>query len=137
MIIRWIPKMTRKKFTILSFTWGLPVTLLGLIIMCVLFIFGCKPKRYKHGICVEVGRNWGGTEFGYVFLCGKGSGENTKDHELGHGVQNCIFGPLDIFLVIASAARFWYMRIIRGNFEGYYDIWLEASATEWGSAQDW
>ena len=56
-------------------------------------------------------------------------------HECGHGIQNCIWGPLMIFVVcIPSATRYWY-REFKYHRKGltpptkYDDIWFEGQAT--------
>ena len=130
--------MKKSLFYILSFTWGLPLTLIGLIVAMVLRICGYKPQ--KHGYCFyfEVGENWGGLELGIVFLTNKNPTTYIKNHEHGHAIQNCYFGFLMPFIVsIPSAIRYWYRRIraVKGlrNETSYYDIWFEAQASELGS----
>lgn len=100
--------MNKFLFYLLAFTWGLPMTLIGLIVALVLVIAGFKPKKYGYCIHFEVGEHWGGLELGVVFLTDKTSGIRTKNHELGHGIQNAILGPLFPFLVaIPSSIRYW------------------------------
>ena len=128
----------RTLFYILSLTWGLPLTMIGLLVSAVLLISGHHAKRW--GCCwyFEVGTNWGGTEFGPVFLVDRDASDMLRDHELGHGIQNCIFGPLTILLVtLPSAIRYWYRRYRREIRHkplksGYYSIWFERQASDFG-----
>ena len=100
--------MSKFKFYLLSFTWGLPMTLIGCLVALVLLITGHKPKKWGYCYYFEVGECWGGSEFGAFFICDKNSGEYIKNHEFGHGLQNCYWGFLMPFVVcIPSAYRYW------------------------------
>lgn len=133
-------KLNKTAFYFLSFTWGLPLTLIGCLVAGILWCFGYRPKKYVYGYCIEIGRNWGGLELGVFFLTDKNSSMIIKDHELGHGIQNCIYGIFMIPLVcIPSAVRYWYREIIwrinRNKYwqlPDYYSIWFEKQASEWG-----
>ena len=95
-------------FWLLQCTWGFIMTFIGAIVSLVLIIAGHKPKHIGPNVYFEIGENWGGFEMGPFFLCDKGSGDYTKFHECGHGIQNIILGPLFPFLVtIPSATRYW------------------------------
>lgn len=129
--------MKKALFYILSFTWGLPMTLIGLVVSLVLVIAGYKPK--KHGWCYyfEVGKGWGGLELGAIFLTSKSAQESTRNHEHGHALQNCIWGPLFPFVIaIPSAIRYWYRNIrTRMGLENktpYSSIWFEHQADVFG-----
>ena len=130
--------MKKTLFYILSFTWGLPMTLIGLIVSSVLLTVGYKPK--KHGWCYyfEVGKGWGGLELGAIFLTSKNPSEHTRNHEHGHALQNCIWGPLFPFVIaIPSAVRYWTRKIQRSKgkeLEPYDAIWFEWQASTWGTA---
>lgn len=125
-------------FYILSFTWGLPMTLIGLIVALVLICTGHKPKKWGGCWYFNVGGSWGGLELGAFFLTDGIDNKHVKNHEFGHAIQNCVLGPLMPFLVsIPSAIRYWY-RTIRENLglrnETAYDaIWFEGSATRLGN----
>ena len=132
--------MIRNKFLfyLISFTWGLPLTLAGCIVGVALLVTGHKPQKWGHCYYFEVGNNWGGLEFGPIFLVNKNPSNYIRDHEAGHAIQNCWFGPLMPFIVcIPSAIRYWYrtMRNKMGKLckTGYYDIWLEAQASKLGN----
>ena len=93
-------------FYILSFTWGIIMSLIGLPVFLVLFIIKGKPKSYNYCCYYEVGNNWGGLEFGWFYIVNKNSSKHIKDHELGHGIQNCYYGPFFIILWIISIIRY-------------------------------
>lgn len=125
-------------FYVLSLTWGLPLTLVGLVTAAVLMCFGYKPKKWGGCWYFEIGKNWGGVELGLIFLKDQTDSVHTKNHEFGHAIQNCVFGPFMIFIVaIPSAIRYWYRRLqhMRGITinTAYDDIWFEGSATRLGT----
>lgn len=129
--------MKKSTFYILSWTWGLPLTLIGGIVTLALMCAGNKPKRFGNAIYTEIGEGWGGFEMGAFFICSKTAKIHTKIHELGHGCQNCIYGPLIIPLVtIPSAIRYWYRRFrVKLGFSNtdYDSIWFEKQATRLGA----
>lgn len=134
-------KMARIKkpwFYILSFTWGSILTCFGLLVSLVMILTGHKPRKWGYCWYFEIGKkNWGGCEWGPVFLKDKYEGEHIKSHEFGHGIQNCFFGPFMIFLVSApSSIRYWQRRIktrLRKPLKtAYDDIWFEGQATRLG-----
>lgn len=129
--------MNKKLFYILSFTWGLPLTIVGGIVALILFISGYDPKRYHWCWYFEIGKNWGGLNLGPLFFCSKPSSIGIMTHEFGHAIQNCMFGPITPFIVhIPSGIRYWLREIQtrKGNppKTGYYDIWFERQATMLG-----
>jgi hypothetical protein len=127
-------------FWLISLTWGCIMTFIGLIVAAFLYLSGSKPKRIGPNIYFVVGKNWGGVELGPIFLVSESSGRHTVCHECGHGIQNCIWGPLMPFVVcIPSAVRYWYRVILfRVNRDKYYklpdydSVWFEGQATAWG-----
>lgn len=127
-------------FYLLSFTWGLPLTLIGCIVGVVLLILGYKPKKYGYCYYFEVGENWGGLELGMVFIANKNPSNYIKLHELGHGIQNCFLGPLMPFIVcIPSAVRYWYREWLvcsgrkkYSELPNYDTVWFESQATKLG-----
>lgn len=99
--------LKRTLFYILSFTWGGLMSIIGLLVMLVTLPFG-KTYIYHGRIYKRIGKGWGGLELGCFFLCSENSSEHTLAHEAGHGLQNCIWGPLFPFVVcIPSAIRYW------------------------------
>lgn len=132
-------QLPKKAFYLLSWTWGLPMTLIGGITMLILMIAGKKPKRWGDCYYIEVGKDWGGLNFGMFFLTSEKPSRYTKNHEHGHAIQNCYFGFLTPFLItIPSAVRYWY-RELKYHKKGkvpptdYDDIWFEGQATELGT----
>lgn len=102
-------KLSKSAFYILSFTWGIILTVIGLLVALVLLCAGKKPKKWGRCIYFEVGKKkWGGMELGIVFLTNKDPSVHTRNHEHGHAIQNCYFGPIMPFIVcIPSAVRWW------------------------------
>jgi hypothetical protein len=127
-------------FWLISLTWGCIMTFIGALVALALLITGHKPQRIGPNIFFRVGKNWGGVELGPFFLVDELAGKHTVCHECGHGIQNCIWGPLMPFVIcIPSAARYWYREYLwKYNREKYkqqpeYDaIWFEGQATAWG-----
>ena len=134
--------MNKFLFYFLSFTWGLPLTLAGLLVTLFLLITGHKPKKWGYCWYFDIGKSyWGGLELGPCFLKDKSDSTHIKNHEFGHGLQNCVFGPAMIFVVvIPSACRYWYRELkyyrnLKLPPTDYDDIWFEGMATRWGTEQ--
>ena len=129
-------------FYILSFTWGFITSFIGLLILLPLVftkrvhnsygrLYGVFPKSF--------GKAWG-FEMGCFFFVSQDNESDLKihSHEMGHGLQNILFGPLMLFIVnIPSMIRFWY-RELKYFRKGlipktlYEDIWFEKQATFFG-----
>ena len=119
--------VTRRKFYILSFTWGLPMSLMGCVVFAVLRCFGKKPKRYGHAYYMTIGKSWGGLELGWFFLTDGRETEFIKRHELGHAYQNaCILGWVYPIFWLIAIVRYWLKRF--GVKIRYYEWWLESQA---------
>lgn len=127
-------------FYLISFTWGLPMTLVGVICSLALLVTGHKPKMFHCFIYFEVGEGWGGFEAGCFFFCSKNSSLHLKQHESGHGIQNLMFGVFMPFIVsIPSCARYWYREwLVRsgrkkyGELPEYDSAWFEGMASKLG-----
>lgn len=101
-------KISKSLFYILSVTWGCIMTTIGALVSLILLILGYKPKKWNYCYYFEVGENWGGIELGMFFVTDKSSGIRIKNHEHGHGIQNCYLGVFMPFVVcIPSAIRYW------------------------------
>ncbi len=112
-------------FYILSFTWGIIMSLIGALVILILLIAGQKPKIFHGRVYIEVGNNWGGCELGCFFICSKYESLSLKQHEAGHGIQNIIFGPLTPFIIsIPSAIRYWLRNIESYKLKYVYGIIL-------------
>ena len=134
-------------FWLLSLTWGLLMTLIGLLVTAFVIVF-LKGKVHKNGYSyiVEIGGDWGGLNLGAVSLCGGYTTtcpnekwfQHTRRHEFGHSLQNCILGPLFPFLVsIPSAIRYHYQnsRSKKGlSNKDYNAVWFESTASKFGTA---
>ena len=131
--------LKRILFYIISLTWGGIMTVIGLVVLLVTLPFG-KFGIYHGRIYKRIGKNWGGVELGCFFLCDNSADEYILAHESGHGLQNCLWGPLMPFVIcIPSAIRYWYREFIwhfnREKFNKlpeYDAIWFEGQATKWG-----
>ena len=92
----------------LSLTWGLPMTLIGLLVALALLITGHKPHKFGYTFYFKVGKSWGGLGLGAIFLTDSTPSEHTLCHEHGHGFQNCVLGIFYPFIIgIPSAVRYW------------------------------
>ena len=125
-------------FYILTFTWGLPVTVSGCIIAFLFLITGHKPKRFGYCLRFESSRLKGGFSAGMFIFAKKGASKYLLCHEHGHGVQNCLYGFfMPFFVSIPSSTRYHYRKfkkciLRRPNNTPYESIWFEAQATEFG-----
>ena len=132
--------MSRKGYYALSFTWGIIMTLIGMTVGGILTMLGHKATKHGPCWCYVVGTGWGGVSLGPVIIMSEGNakGTHTKNHEFGHSLQNCIWGPLFPFVIaIPSATRLKYREMQqkcgRPPKTEYDDIWFEGQATEWGN----
>lgn len=127
-------------FYVISFTWGIIMSILGLLLLIPFAI--TKRVHVYHGRLYGVIKSNGG--YGFELGCFFFITENCKDnehmkaHESGHGIQNCFYGPLMLFLVsLPSTIRFWYRRfkyyvLNKKLTTAYEDIWFEKQATDLG-----
>lgn len=136
--------MTKRRFIILNLTWGILMTLAGALTAAVLWCGGHRPIRHGPCLCFVVGHGWGGLSLGPVMIVSTNANEHTKDHELGHAVQNALYGPFMVAVSLHSAVRYWYRRGKKKRGLGHtlppYDgIWFEGQATDWGKkyAEKW
>lgn len=116
-------------FWLLSLIWGLPITLVGAAAALILYWKGYLPTRWGPCWVFAIGKGWGGVNLGPIILVSKGSKSNTINHEVGHALQNCIWGPLFPFVIaIPSVIRYWvreqegYIKKIK--FSTIFDIAL-------------
>lgn len=128
-------------FWLLSFTWGLPVTLVGALVAIVLLITGHKPHRFYQNVYFCFGKGGWGFEAGPFFFLSTDAADSLymKQHESGHGLQNIMFGPLMPFLVsIPSCIRFWYREWLvnsgRKKYNGFQNM-TAPGLREW--PQNW
>ena len=101
-------KINKPLYYILNCTWGCIMTLIGAVVAIALLCVGKKPQKHAGCTYFNVGKSWGGVELGCFFLTDSNDSKHTKNHEFGHSLQNCLWGPLFPFVVcIPSAIRYW------------------------------
>lgn len=97
-------------YYLLSWTWGIIMSSIGLIVMLALAPFG-KVYFDRGRFYGVVGKSWGGLELGCFYILCEQSNLNRRTHAhegFGHSLQNCLLGPLFPFVVaIPSAVRYW------------------------------
>jgi hypothetical protein len=128
------------KFYLLSFTWGLLTTLVGLIVFTLLWIFfhaKLKVRVIAGRIAVTItNKTFGGLSLGLFYFVDRYDFGHTHLHELGHTIQNMYFGPFFFILIgIPSVARYHYRKYLRkkGVLKTRYDdVWFEGQATKLG-----
>ena len=131
-------KMNKPTYWILSCTWGILMTITGLISALWLMVKGFKSEKNHYGLAIKVGVGWGGLSLGPIALVSYDASEHTLNHEFGHSIQNCWYGPLMVFVTLASAARYHYRNWISKHkptvtLPPYDAIWFEGEATEIGN----
>lgn len=128
-------------FYLLSFTWGIVFTIIGMFVAAALILLGKKPKRYGLVWNFELPVNFG-LNLGIFIITPINGTKSVRDHEMGHGLQNACLGPLVFVLVcIPSVIRYWY-RIMSEKSGAmlvtkYDDIWFEGQASDSGFAYFW
>lgn len=131
-------------FYLLSFTWGIIVSLVGLFVLLFVKIFMNKEVD----IFTVAGRiairfkniHFGGLSLGVVYLVDKGNSRHTHKHELGHTIQNMWMGPFFPLLVgIPSAIRYHMWSYLSKRYMDKYgetleydSAWFEGQATKLG-----
>ena len=127
-------------YYLLACTWGIIMTLLGLIITVVLgiaklFKANITFKKYGFIYGIKVGPDyWGGFDTGLMYIRDQKSADGLDAHEFGHTFQNCILGPLFPFIVaIPSACRWWARTLFpKKNWKAYVSAWFEDAASQCG-----
>ena len=131
-------KINKPTYWTLSFTWGIIMTLVGIIMSIGLLIMGKRPERNQYGIAFKVGKSWGGFSAGPFAVACEDTSQHTLNHEFGHSIQNCWYGPLMLFVTLASVCRYHYFnwnRKYRPNkkLPEYDDVWFEGEASDLGN----
>lgn len=133
--------LTKKKFYILSFTWGILMTLIGFIVAAIFLLTKHKAHKNVYGWYFVTGKGWGGVDLGMISIVNENPSRDLLNHEFGHAVQNCYWGILFIpIIAIPSAVRYWYREyLVRFRNKNYWDlpdydsIWFEGQATNIGN----
>lgn len=125
--------ITLKKLWEKSRSKGWALSAIGSVIYFILDVFGDMPCDY-HGVpYYEIGKRWGGISLGWFFIAGSESDEHTKNHEVGHIVQNAEVGGLSMLgWSLCSFFRYWKYRIF-GAKTPYDSWWFEGNATALGN----
>ena len=134
-------KNNKLLFYVLSFTWGLPMTLVGVVAAAVMLLLFRKPELCGYCIRFRIGNGWGGVSLGLTIITDNQSESEITYHEHGHAIQNTLYGFFMPFLVcIPSMIRYWYREYlvrIKGyrysSLPAYDDVWYEGQATRWGT----
>ena len=113
--------------------WGLPQTLLGLLIF--LACPGCSHSTYR-GAVVTRWRGSRGLSLGLFVFLPQGADDRLLAHEYGHTLQSLLLGPLYL-LVIGLPSLIWAglpaleRRRARRRIS-YYAFYTERWADRWG-----
>ena len=131
------PLISDREYYLRSFTWGLPVNIAGAVAAAGLLATGHKPERFGNCINFTVGKNWGGGSMGVFMITCKNASQRLKEHEHGHSIQNCFYGPLMPIINLRSSSRYLYracIQLLKPNktLPPYDSIWFEGEATELG-----
>ncbi len=129
------------KYWILSYTWGIIMNIFGLIGAVIMKAQG-KKASFEYGRFIyRTGKNWGAISLGNYIFMSEDSSENTRNHEIGHTIQNIIYGPAFLFVIgIWSFLRASYRTIVvklkiktYADLPPYDSIWFEGDATKRGT----
>lgn len=134
-------------FYLLSFTWGVLFTLIGLIALLFIRLF-LKKMVYEYKIVagrinvVFAADLPGAMNLGLVYITDVDSQDDMElhYHEIGHSIQNAWFGPFFIVIVAIPSlvrAMFWDKVVDKelretGTYPDYNRIWFEGQATKLG-----
>jgi len=124
-------KKVKRTFQLIGmWTWELPQSLLGAIIL--LFLTDKQDGGLFLGrrvVWFKKGKFFSGTSLGYFILLPYGSGVKTTAHEWGHCMQSKKSGPL--YLVIYGIPSLQNNLEARSNewtYENYYELYPERDA---------
>ena len=127
-------KAKRALYVLLQCTWGLPQTLVGLVVYLICRARGCERFFFGGAVCTEWHRN-DGVSLGLFIFCPPGGGIHL--HEYGHTFQSLFLGPLYLMLVSlpslvwAGLPAFRRMRRVRRVPDSR--LWCEGWADRLGS----
>ena len=113
---------------------GWALSFIGVIVCAILRWFKFIPQSYHGVMYFEVGKKaWGGVCLGWFFITGPNAHDDTKNHEVGHMVQNAIVGGLPMLWYSVGSFLRWWKRKIFGAKTPYDSWWFEGHATKLGS----
>lgn len=113
----------------LQFSWGLIQNILGAFVALVLIWCGYEVECI--GANVWIKSNFRGNfSLGVFVFVNKSSSLYVLQHECGHSLQNCWYGPFALLCVsIPSLVRYWVRALKKSPYSTYFDIWFEAQAS--------
>ena len=131
--------MNKIIINILNHTWGIIMTLIGYGARLYMRFKKIQGKDCGIARCYVYKRGWGGVSLGTTIIVSENSTDDTVAHELGHTIQNAMWGVLfPIIIAIPSAIRYRYRKHLleKGiNPKTEYDaIWFEGNATKIGKS---
>lgn len=120
-------------FWLWQWTWGLPQTLVGLIVfLCNLN----KPHELYRG-CIVTRWNQGGSLGVGMFLFLGSDDPQVRIHEFGHSVQSVMLGPLFLPVMGISSILWcnlpWCRKLRREKGVSYYRFYPESTANRLGA----
>jgi len=132
------PHLSDREFYLRSFTWGLPVNIAGAIAALCLLTTGHKPERFGNCVNFSVGTNWGGGSMGIFMITCRNASRQLKEHEHGHSIQNCFYGPFMPLINLRSSSRYLYRACVQclmrhQALSPYDSVWFEREASELGT----
>lgn len=127
-------------FYILQFTWGIVGNLIGVIVLLVLIPTISKIKYEKNNLrIVNKYKLNGNFSLGIFCFMSNYNFDFSYKHEIGHSLQNAVYGVAYLLIALCSVIRFWYREIrIKLGYQvnDYYSIWYEKEASKWGCYYD-
>ena len=91
-------KNNKLLFYALSFTWGLPMTLVGVVAALIMLLLFRKPELCGYCIRFRIGNGWGGVSLGLTIITDNQSESEITYHEHGHAIQNALYGFIMPFI---------------------------------------
>lgn len=124
-------------FFIIQWTWGIILNIIGLFVAIGMICTRHRPYWCGPYIYFRTKWDFGGVEFGMFFIIGEQC-DSIACHEMGHSIQNMIFGPICCFLSLGSMIRYWYREFKYHKKSlnpptSYNSWWYEGVATKWGT----
>jgi len=98
---------------LLAFTWELPQTILGLILLVLTSGYGFEKMKYAKVYWRQV--KWG-ISLGMFILLGRvylPTKETTTKHEHGHSIQSMMFGPLYLIVIGLPSITFNILTMLK------------------------
>ena len=125
--------MRRALYVLAQCVWGLPQTLVGLIVFVIFRLRRCPCRVFHGAVCTEWDRT-DGVSLGLFIFCPPHG--RLHPHEFGHTVQSLWLGPLYLPLV-ALPSLVWcglpaFKRYRRVKNVPYSRLWCEGWADREG-----